>query len=239
VCALCTLVLVLGETVHRVLGAAPESTRKLVHVLMGLVASAFPWVFADPRSVVLVCAIFVAILGGTLLRSSLPSVHQVDRRTAGTLWFPIAVAVVFLAARGRKDLYVIPMLVLTFADPAAAIVGRTYGVHRFGRDAKSFEGSLAFFVVASLVLSASLAVTTSLGGAGSLAWALAIAIVLAGVEAVAPAGSDNLLIPVGAFLMLRDPCPATATLALTTFLAVVAAVALGAHHRTTRERARA
>jgi phytol kinase len=230
--ALCALVLVLAECLHHGFGVAPEWTRKLVHVLMGLIASAFPWIFTDARSVVFLCAIFTALLGGSLLRSSLPSVHQVERRTAGTLWFPIAVAVVFVCARGRRELYVIPMLVLTLADPAAAIVGRRYGVHRFGRDSRSLEGSLAFLVVASLVLSVALALTTSLGGAASLAWALAIGIVLAGVEAVAPAGSDNLLIPVGAFLMLRAADGgATAALALTMFLMLMAALAWGAQQR--------
>lgn len=238
----CALVLVLGETLHRVFAVAPEWTRKLVHVLMGLVASAFPWVFGDPRSVVLVCAAFAALLGGTLLISGLPSVHQVDRRTAGTVWFPLAVAVVFVGALGRPALYVTSILVLTLADPAAAVVGRAYGANRLGagRDAKSLEGSLAFLAVASAVLAVALALTTPLSGAAALAWGLAIGIVLAGVEAVAPAGSDNVLVPVGALLCLRaaDSGAAAPVLYLSAFLAGVAALALGVH-RAPRERARA
>jgi len=236
---LCASILALAETVHRVFGVAPEWTRKLVHVLMGLTASAFPWFFRDPRSVLLVCAVFAAVLGASLMRSWLPSVHRVDRRTAGALWFPLGVAVVFGAAEGRSDLYVISMLVLTLADPAAAMVGRTYGAHRFraGRDSKSLEGSIAFLLVASGCLFVALSLTASLGSAASIAWALSIGILLTGVEAVAPAGSDNFLVPVGALLLLRVAAPggAPAALAGMVFLAVVAAVAVGACPRTPRD----
>jgi phytol kinase len=243
VSAACASVLVLGETLHRVFGVEPERTRKLVHVLMGLVATSFPWVFGDPRPVVLVCSVFAAILGASLLSSRLPSVHQVDRRTAGALWFPLAVAAVFVGARGRPELYATSMLVLTFADPAAALVGRTCGAHRYrsGRDAKSVEGSLAFLAVASAILFVALDLTTPLGTTASLGWALTIGILLAGVEAVAPAGSDNILVPAGALLLLRaaDPGGTAAELAALAFLAVVAAVGLAAHYRVPPERARA
>jgi phytol kinase len=239
---LCAFILLLAETVHRVFRVEPEWTRKLVHVLMGLTASAFPWLFRSARSVLLVCAVFGAILGWSLVRSGLPAVHRVDRCTGGALWFPLAIAVVFVAADGRSDLYAIPMVVLTLADPAAAIVGRTYGAHRFrvGRDSKSFEGSLVFLLVASGCLFVALRVTTSLGSAELIARALGIGALLAGIEAVAPAGSDNFLVPVGAFLLLRATAPdgAAVALALVVFLSVVAAVGVGACQRSHRERAR-
>jgi phytol kinase len=204
VAALCTSILVLAELLRRFGRVEAEWTRKLVHVLMGLTASAFPWFFHDPRSVVLVCSAFALVLGASLWSSRLASVHGVARRTMGALWFPAAVALVFVAARGRPALYVIPMLILTLADPAAAMVGRAFGVHRFrvGRDSKSLEGSLAFLLVASGCLGVGLWLTTSLGAAELMVGAVAVAALLAGIEALSPAGSDNVLVPVGAFLLL-------------------------------------
>jgi phytol kinase len=242
VCAACTLVLVLGEALHRRLAVPAEWTRKLVHVLMGLVAAAFPWLFDRAQPVVLVCAIFAALLGATLVASRLPSIHRVGRRTAGALWYPLAVAVVFAESRDRPELYVASILVLAFADPAAAVVGRSYGETRFGtaRDAKSLEGSLAFLAIAWAILSSALALTTPLGSAAALAWGLAIAIVLAGAEAVAPAGSDNVLVPIGALVCLRAASP-DATNALPgvlAFMGLVGSVALVAR-RTPRGRAHA
>lgn len=206
VTALCASILVLAETVHRAFRVEPEWTRKLVHVLMGLTASAFPWLFRDRRSVVLLCAVFAVILGASLARSGLPSLHHVDRRTAGAVWFPLGVAGVFVAAGERSDLYVIPILVLTLADPAAAVVGRAPGTHRLwlGHGAKTVEGTLAFFLVACVCLFVALRFTTSLHPVESLARAIGIAALLAVVELVSPAGSDNVLVPVAAFLLLRE-----------------------------------
>src|SRR5260221_13242426 len=142
VAALCASILVVAETVRWAFAVDSEVTRKVVHVLMGLTASAFPWLFRDGRSVVLLCALFAVVLGASLAFSGLPSIHRVDRRTAGALWFPLGVAWVFLAAQGRSHLYVMAMLVLTLADPAAAVVGRAGGTHRLrlGDGANTLEG---------------------------------------------------------------------------------------------------
>lgn len=203
--SLCASILVLGETLHRRFAVEPEWTRKLVHVLMGSTAAAFPWLLGEPRAVLVLCGIFGAILGGSLVWSGLPSVHGVGRHTGGVLWFVLGVAVVYLATQSRADLYVASILVLTFADPAAALVGRRYGAHRLrdGPDAKTIEGSLAFLLVAFVCLFAVLRVTGSLGATDSLGRALCIGALLAGIEAVSPAGSDNLTVPLGAFLLLR------------------------------------
>jgi phytol kinase len=204
VTALCASILVLAETVRRVFAVESEWTRKLVHVLMGLTASAFPWLFCDGRSAVLLCALFAVVLGASLAFSGLPSIHRVDRRTAGALWFPLGVAWVFVAARGRSDLYVMAMLVLTLADPAAAVVGRAGGTHRLRLGgSKTLEGSLAFFLVASSCLVVALSLTTPLHAAESFVRAIAIAALLTAVELLSPAGSDNFLVPVAAFLLLE------------------------------------
>ena len=205
VTAVCASILVLAETVRRAFAVESEWTRKLVHVLMGLTASAFPWLFRDGGSVVLLCALFAVVVGASLAFSGLPSIHRVDRRTAGALWFPLGVAWVFLAAHGRSDLYVMAIVVLTFADPAAAMVGRARGTHRLpvGDGAKTLEGSLAFFLVASECLIVAVSLTTPLHPADSVVRAVAIAALLTTVELVSPAGSDNFLVPVAGFLLLE------------------------------------
>jgi phytol kinase len=205
VTAVCASILVLAETVRRAFAVESEWTRKLVHVLMGLTASAFPWLFDDGRSVVLLCALFALVLGASLAFSGLPSIHRVDRRTAGALWFPLGVAWVFVAAHGRSDLYRMAMLVLTLADPAAAVVGRAGGTHRLrlGDGSKTLEGSLAFFLVASSCLLVALSLTTVVHPGESFVRAIAIGALLTAVELLSPAGSDNFLVPVAAFLLLE------------------------------------
>jgi dolichol kinase len=239
VMAVCTGILVLAEALHRALALEPEWTRKLAHVLMGLTAAAFPWVFRDSRSVLLVCAVFAAVLGASRALSGLPSIHRVGRRTEGALWFPLAVAWVFVAARGRSDLYVTPMLVLALADPAAAVVGRGRDTHRLqaGRP-KTIEGSLAFFVVACECLLVGLSLTMPLRPGELFACTIAIAAVLTGVEVLSPAGSDNFLVPVVAFLLLRATASDGAAVAAGV-LSVAAALAVGLAQQARSERAHA
>jgi phytol kinase len=201
--AACTLVLVVADRLHRA-GLDAERSRKLVHTLMGLAAASFPWFFRDPRSVLALCALFAVLLGVGRSWRRLAAVHAVGRRTAGAVWFPVAVAIVFLAAE-RPAHYVLAVLVLTLADPAAALVGRAYGRHlyRVGDGRKSVEGSLAFFGAASVTIAAGLAVTTPLSLPSVMVWAGVMGGLLAAVEAASPAGSDNVLVPVGTLLLLR------------------------------------
>jgi dolichol kinase len=208
VSAVCAVVLAVGEIVRR-LEVEAEWTRKLAHVLTGLVASTFAWVFESAWPVLAVCAAFAAVLGASSRAGWLPSIHRVRRRTAGAVWFPLGVASVFLAARGRADLYAGAVLVLALADPAAAIVGRTWGAHRLRaeRDAKSVEGALAFLAVAAACLFVVLHAGGHFGLAASAGWALALGGVLAAVEALAPNGSDNFFVPVAALLLLRTVVP--------------------------------
>jgi dolichol kinase len=119
------------------------------------------------------------------------------------------------------------MLVLALADPAAAAVGRGRGTHRLqaGRP-KTIEGSLAFFVVACECLLVGLGLTLPLRLGALVASAIAIAAALTAVELVSPAGSDNFLVPVVAFLLLRATASDGAAVAVGLF-SVAVALAIG------------
>ena len=49
----------------------------------------------------------------------------------GEFYFPVAVAVVFVLARGDTLLYLIPVLTLTVADSVGALIGVRYGFARY------------------------------------------------------------------------------------------------------------
>ena len=202
--AACTAILVAADVLHGA-GLEPEWSRKLVHVAMGLVAALFPWLFRDPRAVLALCAAFAVLLGCGRGWRRLASVHAVGDRSAGLVWFPTAVALAFLIAADRPAHYALALVVLALADPAAALVGRARGAHRFrvGAGWKSVEGSLAFFAVASATIAAGLGWSTPLAAPTVLAFAAAIGALLAIVEAVSPAGTDNLFVPLGTLLLLR------------------------------------
>ena len=75
--------------------------------------------------------------------------HRVERATFGELYFPLSVAWLFWLTCGDDPLlFVIPILMLTLADAAAAVVGARYGLTPYIGAGKSLEGSAAFAVVA-------------------------------------------------------------------------------------------
>jgi phytol kinase len=187
---------------------APELLRKCLHMGMGMVTLLFPWLFSAVWPVVILA--FVSVLWLWSLQRCRPLQQYaggvtdgVSRRTCGELYFPVAVALVFWWSHGNVLLYLIPVLVLTFADALAAVVGIRYGAHRYrvGQSIKSWEGSATFFVVTYFAVFFPLMLAeTSAGKALFIAIATALPVTL--IEAVSHSGWDNLSVPLSTLLIL-------------------------------------
>lgn len=187
----------------------PEARRKAAHIALGLVCAAFPWTFASPWPVWLLATLACSGLGALRLRvfrASLlgTALHSIRRQSWGDLYFPLAVALVFHASAGRWELHVVPVLVLTLADSAGALVGRRLGRHALRMDGarKSLEGSLTFFFIAVLCVALPLGLFAGWAWPLALATALLVAGLAALIEGVAFAGLDNLFIPLLTYAVL-------------------------------------
>lgn len=135
----------------------PELLRKSFHIGVGIVALALPWLFTSTWPVLLLTGLFVLGLSARRISPSLQgilggAIDGVGRRSLGEVWFPLGVGLLFLISGGDPLTFCIPMLILTFADAAAALVGSRYGAFRFAiaEGAKSLDGSIAFFTLAFL-----------------------------------------------------------------------------------------
>ena len=191
-------------------GVNPELLRKLVHLGMGVVSLGLPWLFDTHRPVLLLAGTFA---GGLLAGRSSACLRRVAggilwgvrRPSAGDLCFPAAVALVFALSAGRASHFCVPILTLTFADAAAALVGTRYGAHRVGRPGKqkSLEGSAAFCLLAFPCAYVPLLVWPEGGWAWTLLLSLNLAALLTLVEAASGNGLDNLTVPLAALLLLR------------------------------------
>ncbi|MGD9173888.1 MAG: hypothetical protein PVF29_06985 [Desulfobacterales bacterium] len=195
----------------------PELCRKLMHIGSGIIALSIPWLFQSTQPVLLLCGISLAGLLAMkhlkcLKRNIGRVVGDVKRRSSGDIFFPLTIAVLFLLAKDDPLFYCIPILILTFADAAAALVGIYYGVLHFETPdgVKTVEGSLAFFLVAFLCAYIPMLYFTDLGSKEILLMAFLLAFLLMIVEAaVGWKGLDNLLIPVCGFLILKGLIPCT------------------------------
>lgn len=137
--------------------------RRVFHATCGIAIAAFVAYGGLDRTVDLVC------LGGALAASLALDWARLASRRANTTffrWFSVLVsprearriasstwflmgALVTLAI-APESLFMPALLVLALADPAASVVGRLWGRHRLGKG--SWEGTVAFFVVATAVL---------------------------------------------------------------------------------------
>lgn len=191
-------------------GCGPEMSRKMLHVAMGAILCPLPWLFDRPGPVLVLCAAYVGLLVARRYLAALdnhvgPVIDGVGRKSVGEFLFPITVATVFVVAAGDRVAYLAPVLILTFADAAAAVVGRRYGMCRYSTPGgcKSLEGSLAFAAVAFACTHLTLLLVGTSGRVESVLIAIIVALALTVVEAVTLGGWDNLLVPLGAWGMLR------------------------------------
>jgi dolichol kinase len=184
----------LEELVRRTEGLQPW--RRLFHLVGG---SCLAWVVyalspEAPRTRWLFAIMLGLALVGDLLRLAYVTFNRYAYRTFGALmcprevrrpsltWFMLGV---FLALwLPDPELAVPSLLVLAIADPAASVVGRVWGKYPLGEG--TWEGTLAFFVAALLVL---------VPYAGIVA-ALPVAALAAAAEGLTTPVDDNVVIPV-------------------------------------------
>ncbi len=186
----------------------PEWARKLLHIGVGMVGFGFPFVTNSRPAVWITCGAAALTMLGLRLYSPLKNgfggvLGSVNRVSLGEFYFLLGLPALFTLSQGGP-LYGTALAILTFADAVAALVGTFLGRRKFSTDpdAKSLEGSLAFFAVSLLVCVTGLFVNgVPLFEATLTAFAVGVPMTL--LEAVARDGLDNLLLPVSTYLLLR------------------------------------
>ena len=197
----------------RLEGGSPvrqEVRRKALHVLGGLVALSFPLFLTSGWMVFLALGL---VLSWMLAARTIPVLkhrfgcvlHDAGRDSRGELYFALAIAGLLLLTNSNPILYVVPVLLLSLADAAAAIVGRGWPRGRLpiaGGD-KTVSGSLAFFVAAFAITTTSLWWFSPLGPLPVFAVSMVVATTSTVAEAVSTGGTDNLSVPATAWLVLN------------------------------------
>jgi phytol kinase len=208
-----------------------ETARKLVHLGMGVVCLAFPWLFAEAWPVWALAALAGVGLGALRvvprLRRELGGVlHDVNRASFGEIYFPLGVATVFTLARGDALRFVVPVALLTFADAAGALVGKRWGRHKFAtlESEKSVEGSLAVGVTGLVCAAGPLLAAGHEWRAAFLTGAV-IGLFALMLEAISWRGLDNIFLPLAAYAQISvylGAMPASLALRLAVLIGLAA-----------------
>ncbi|HYF03199.1 MAG TPA: hypothetical protein VEC36_07475 [Patescibacteria group bacterium] len=190
---------------------SPEATRKFVHLSGGIVSLSFSYVFTSHWTVLLLGVLFIGIIWGTKKVGLLPSIHGVERKSQGQIYYPVAIYLTFLLCNllQKPHFYLISVSVLAVADTLAALIGVRYGTkkYRVEDEKKSIEGSVIFFLATFIIVHLGLLLLGDLGRVESVVAAFVIASLVTIFEAVSLGGADNLFIPFGTLLLLQKFTP--------------------------------
>ena len=219
------LIFILAE-ITRKFGVCTESTRKLVHFGGAFITIFFPFIFKSHWTVLALAISFAFIMFLTKKLGLLQSVHNVERKTDGAIYHPIAIYTCFLYSQflNQPWFYVISILILAVSDALAALVGKNYGANEYVVEQglrKTIEGSVTFFLTSFLLVHLILLLATPTGRAESVLIALLIAIILTVFEGVSLKGADNLFIPLSTMFILSKNLHPTVEGVFAQILAVI------------------
>ena len=209
VVSLLFLALLIIKIIEKKTNINGELKRKLFHVSMGLVMLTFPYIFNSALSVGILGIIALAVLmvlKHSKLKNSLGTIlYSVNRESLGEIFFVVSVFTIFYLSKGDVVLYSVPILILTFADSTAALIGKSYGknnIAELNEDAKSIEGSFMFFMVAFMATLVPLLLWTTVGREETLIISTIVGFNVALIEMISHTGNDNLLIPLTTYAFL-------------------------------------
>lgn len=191
-----------------------EKLRKLVHLLhgVGLAALAFvvPLQFIVGIEVVFLVSMIVArYLAEHFTRVPwiryMQRMYSVGRLSFGEFFYPLSTILLVFMAQSKWE-FAAATLILALADTAAALVGKRYGKGNsylvFGQQ-KSIAGSFAFFATTFVIVWGFVMLHGIELGGVSLGLIILTSILVTSAENLGVYGSDNLLIPVVAVLLLN------------------------------------
>jgi dolichol kinase len=189
------LLLIINELAWRRGKLEAEEARKVIHVMVGAFIAFWPlymsWKSIQILSGVLFLGIFISYKYGVF-----GAIHNVKRKTAGELWYPIGIG---LAATLTIQpwIFTVAILHLALADGFAAVLGRRYGImhYRIGPHTRSVLGSFVFLIISSvLCMMAYIVLSEELPGISLAVFAITPFLATA-VESISRHGFDNVTIP--------------------------------------------
>jgi phytol kinase len=185
--------------VDRVAVEGSELVRKVVHIGTGNIVL-LAWWMKIPGWIGVSAGVFFAIVTLAYYRFQLlPRIDNVGRKSYGTFFYAVSIAILvgYFWGVNRPEFGVLGILVMTWGDGLAGLVGKRFGRNRYhlwGMQ-KSWEGSVTMAIVATLV-SALILSTIVDSQVQLITIAFTVGILSAVLEAFSNLGIDNLTVPI-------------------------------------------
>lgn len=193
------LIIGLAEGLRRWRGYTSSFTRKVIHIGVGMMSWGLHYLFDAPWLFIVACVAFMVLNFLDWKYGFLAAMASSDRSNLGTVYFPLAAAVVAYLLWETPPLMVAALMPLTWGDGLAPVVGKLYGrrVYKVHTSTRTLEGSAGFFVAGFIFTWLALwavAGTPAITPTEALLPALVITLVTTAVEAISILGVDNLTI---------------------------------------------
>ncbi len=186
------------ELFRRRFRLSPDVSRKTLHIGIGLWSIPTIYAFSNARWAVLPYLLWGAFAYASY-RFELLHALEDEGPSLGSIFFPLSVALLLGLFWGRLvHVAIAGIMAMTLGDTTAALVGRRAGTRKYRvlGHARSMEGTLALFLVASASIACVLVFVAGLDLHQALAFSLISGTVAASVETASVYGSDNLTVPI-------------------------------------------
>jgi phytol kinase len=196
----------LAEFLRRQRGYSSDFTRKVIHIGVGMLAWALPFLFDEPWLFIIACVLFMVINFLDWRYGFFSAMSSNSRSNLGTVYFPLAAAVVAYVYWDTPPIMVAALMPLTWGDGLAPVIGSRFGKHTYqiGGTTRSIEGSIGFFVAAFFATWIALWIipgTPAISPLEAFLPALIVSLLTAVVEAVTIWGLDNLTVTATAMII--------------------------------------
>ena len=198
------VVLIAAELIARFTSLGGEVSRKVVHIGVGNVIL-LAWWLNIPDWVGIAAAALSSI--ATLITYWYPvlaSVSGVGRKSFGTFFYSLSIGllIAYFWPQGLQAHAVLGVLVMTWGDGLAALIGQRFGKHGYQvwGMTKSWEGTGTMAIASTLVSGLILGITYGFTGP-TIFTAGIVALVATGLESFSKFGIDNLTVPLSSGLL--------------------------------------
>jgi phytol kinase len=198
-----TFVVAIAESLRRFAHAQPEMVRKVVHIGTGNVILIAWWLQIPAWAGIFASILFSLVTLLSFRLAILPDINNIGRKSLGTFFYAVSIGVL-ISIFWQTHAYcaVIGVLVMTWGDGLAAIVGQRWGRHlyKLWDMQKSWEGSLTMTIVSYMI---SAFILLAIQGNIWQTWLIAgaIAFIATALEAFSKWGIDNLTVPLGSAIV--------------------------------------
>ena len=185
----------------------PNLNRKILHFIVGLAVSFSPFIFKSNVQPLILAGIFLLINFFSYKNNKLKSFHNLNRKTLGTIFFPLAFILIATFFWEYKYNIACSFMILAISDPLSSITGEYIKKpHKYNiwNDVKSYEGSAIMFISTFIILTLfSKFIFYQFDTLESFLAIMTCCLVITIAEAMSIKGSDNLSIPVAAFFFIE------------------------------------